>query len=171
MRGALPAKLLFKARQSRWGLFVLNLLLARTIPFNAPHRFRIREIGEGRVVAFAPYRKRNFNHIRGIHACAIATVAEFAAGLMLLTKLDPARYRIIMARLDAVYFYQAKEDITARADLSAERAEKEVIAVLENSEAATIEMTTIVEDLSHNRVAEVKTTWQVKRWDRVRTRV
>jgi acyl-coenzyme A thioesterase PaaI-like protein len=171
MKAALLATLVKKARYSHWSLFVLNLLLARTIPFNAPHRFRIREVGEDKVVAFAPYRKRNFNHIRGIHACAIATVAEFSAGLMLLTKLDPAKYRIIMARLDARYFYQAKKDIIARAELSTERAGQEVISVLEKNESATIDMTTTVQDVSQNSVAEVTTSWQVKRWDKVRTKV
>lgn len=163
--------LIEKAKKTGFWLGVLNLLMARTIPFNTPHRFKIQEIGDEKIRTFAPYRKSNHNHIRGIHACAIATVAEFSAGFLLLTKLDPTKYRLIMAKLDADYFYQAKEDIVAEASVSNEILHKQVIAPLQQHEQVAIVMTTEVFDVSNNRIASVKTTWQVKRWDKVRTKV
>lgn len=171
MKRELLPHLIVKARRSGFWLFVLNLLMARTIPFNSPHKFRISEMSDEHLRTFAPYRKSNFNHIRGIHACAIATVAEFSAGFLLLTKLDPSKYRLIMGRLDADYTYQAKEDIIALAELTSERLHEEVLAPLEQGESTEIVMTTVVSDVSGNEVAEVRTTWQVKRWDRVKTKV
>lgn len=164
-------RLIGKAKQSPLWLYVLNFLMARIIPFNRPHKFSILEINEELIRTTAPYQRSNHNHIRGIHACAIATIAEFSAGFLLLTKLDPARYRLIMAKLDADYSYQAKEDIIAEAALSTERLREEVIEPLEEMESTTIVMTTVVRDISGNEVASVETTWQVKCWEKVRTKV
>lgn len=150
---------------------ILNRLLARVIPFNRPHGFRIASIGDGTITVFAPCRKSNYNHIRGIHACAIATAAEFAAGFLLLTSLEPSRYRLIMAHLQADYFYQAKKDITAEAQLAPDRLEKEIVLPLKSEDAATISLKSRVHDADGKKVAVVTTTWQVKRWDRVRTKL
>jgi acyl-coenzyme A thioesterase PaaI-like protein len=160
-----------RARRSTFWLFVLNKILARTIPFNKPHKFRILSIAENSIETFAPYRRSNHNHIRGVHACAIATVAEFSAGFLLLTKLDPTQYRLIMAKLDADYFYQAKKDIIAQAELSEQDFHEKIVVPLSHEDSTTIVMTTFIRDISGNNVAQVKTTWQVKNWDTVRTKV
>lgn len=76
-----------------------------------------------------------------------------------------------MGKLDADYFYQAKKDIIAEAHLSGERLLNEVVNPLKKSESTAIMMTTDVRDISDNHVASVKTTWQVKRWEKVRTKV
>ena len=172
MKGsAILPYLIPRARRSPFWLVVLNILLAWTIPFNKPHRFRIRAIAKNRITTYAPYRRSNFNHIRGVHACAIATVAEFSAGFLLLTKLEPTRYRLIMGKLEAEYFYQAKEDIVATAELSDNDLRDEVIKPLRSADSTTIVMTTVIDDISGNNVAKVRTTWQVKKWKSVRTRV
>ncbi len=163
--------LLPRAKRSKFWLFVLNTILARTIPFNSPHKFRIQSIAQNKIETFAPYRRSNHNHIRGIHACAIATVAEFSAGFLLLTKLDPTRYRLIMGKLEADYFYQAKQDIVAEAELSEKDLQEKVVNPLRHGDSATIVMTTSIRDISGNSVARVETTWQVKNWDSVRTKV
>lgn len=163
--------LIVKARRSKFWLFVLNFLMARSVPFNAPHKFRVVEIGADKIVTHAPYRRRNHNHIRGIHACAIATISEFAAGFLLLTKLDPAKYRLIMSKLDVDYSYQAKEEIFAESQMSDELLNQKVIEPLRESELTSIVMETVVRDGSGNEVAIAHTTWQIKRWDKVRTKV
>lgn len=160
-----------RARRSKPWLFVLNTILARTIPFNRPHRFRILAIAQNKIETFAPYRRSNYNHIRGVHACAIATVAEFSAGFLLLTRLDPTRYRLIMGKLEADYFYQAKKDIIAMAELSEQELHEKIVAPLRHQDSTTIVMTTSIRDVSGNSVARVETTWQVKNWDTVRTKV
>lgn len=168
---ALLPFLVSRSRYSRFWLFVLNAILARTIPFNKPHRFRITAIAEDAITAYTPYRRSNHNHIRGIHACAIATVAEFCAGFLLLTRLDPSRYRLIMGRLEADYSYQAKQPIIAEARISEDELQRCVHQPLEKELPATVVMTTLLRDLSGNHIAEVKTTWQVKDWQSVRTKV
>lgn len=160
-----------RARQSALWLWVLNLVLGLVIPFNRPHRFAIETIGAEMVRTRSRYRKSNFNHIRGIHACAIATIAEFSAGFLLLTRLDPSRYRLIMATLEVEYRYQAKEDIFSESRFAAERMLAEVVEPLKTQELVTVTMESRVCDASGNDIALARTTWQIKRWDRVRTQL
>ena len=42
---------------------------------------------------------------------------------------------------------------------------------LEDAESHSIVMETLVSDRDGNLVANVHTTWQIKRWDKVRTKV
>ncbi|MBK7945502.1 MAG: DUF4442 domain-containing protein [Flavobacteriales bacterium] len=82
-------RLLDRARHSgiarRWA----NLLLPFIIPFNRPHGFRLVPLKEGGITVEVPYWRINRNHIRGIHACALATAAEMCSGLSVLERLDP----------------------------------------------------------------------------------
>lgn len=163
--------LIIKARRSQLWLYILNFLMARVVPFNSPHKFHIVEIGVDKILTCAPYRRSNYNHIRGVHACAIATIAEFSAGFLLLTKLDPTKYRLIMSKLEVDYFYQAKEKIFAEAKMSDQRLQQEVVLPLQDRESISIVMKTFVRDNSGNDVATGHTSWQIKRWDKVKTKV
>jgi len=163
--------LLKKAGTSPFRLRLLNLLLGRVIPFNRPHGFAIERIEADRIVTRAPYRRRNHNHIRGIHACAIATIAEFSSGLILLAKLDPSRYRLIMAKLEIEYLYQAKQKIFATTILDEQRLQEQILQPLQSGDAVSITQETLVTDQQGNQVAKARITWQIKSWDKVRTKL
>jgi hypothetical protein len=162
--------LTLRAKGSTFWLWVLNRVLRWTIPFNRPHGFELLEIGEHVIRTTAPYKRTNHNHVRGIHACAIATVAEFSAGFLLLTKLDPKRYRLIMSRIEVEYLYQAKERIFSESFLAPEVMEKAVYKPLQEEDSITITLKSNVKDFSGNDIAVAFTSWQVKRWDQVRTK-
>lgn len=57
--------LLNQAKSSKFKLWLVNHLLWRMIPFNKPHRFQIVKITNNALETAAPYRHRNFNHLRG----------------------------------------------------------------------------------------------------------
>lgn len=160
-----------RARRSPKWLWVLNRIVTRVIPFNGAHNFVIDGIGEDFVRTKAPYRKKNFNHIRGIHACGIATIAEFSAGFLLLTQLDPARYRLIMSHMEVEYTYQAKKEIYSESRQSIEKLNREVVEPLKTQDLATVTMESRVTDGSGNEVALAHTTWQIKNWKQVKTKV
>jgi acyl-coenzyme A thioesterase PaaI-like protein len=67
--------------ESKTSLMALNKVLTIGIPFNAPHGFKIKEISNDQVLIHLPNRKLNHNHLSGIHACAMATVGEYCAGM------------------------------------------------------------------------------------------
>jgi hypothetical protein len=164
-------KLTDRAKQSKFWLWVLNKLLGWVIPFNRPHGFRLLMIGDHLVRTSAENRRSNQNHIKGIHACAIATVAEFSAGFLLLSRLDPRRYRLIMSKIEIDYLYQAKETIVSESSLSPEMLSNDIIAQLQTEDSILIKMQSNVDDISGNKIAHCYTTWQIKRWDRVRTQL
>lgn len=160
-----------RAKGSSFWLWVLNRVLSRTVPFNRPHNFELFEIGENTIRTTAPYKRINHNHVRGIHACAIATAAEFSAGFLLLTKLDPKRYRLIMSRIEVEYLYQAKERIFSESFLAPEVLDEEIYKPLQEQDSITITLKSDVKDLSAHEIAVAFTSWQIKRWDRVRTKL
>ena len=153
----------------RW-LMVLNRLMRILIPFNRPHAVKILEMGENLVRTSAPYQRKNFNHLRGVHACAIATIAEFSAGLMLLSRLDPTRYRLIMSSLRVDYLFQARQDIIAETRLEDAELTSEILGPLQEQLAIKTSLNTLVTDANGRKIARVKTCWQIKDWDKVRTR-
>lgn len=164
-------KLIENARKSDRWLMVLNRFMRLLIPFNAPHGVKVIEMGFNRVRTSAPYQRKNFNHIRGVHACTIATIGEFSAGLMLISRLDPTRYRLIMSNLEINYLRQAKEDITAETLLDEAELENEILAPLEDKSTTYKTLSTTVTDAGGRKIAMITSKWQIKSWDRVRTRI
>jgi acyl-coenzyme A thioesterase PaaI-like protein len=166
-----PAKILEKAKHSSFYLKVLNLSLARMIPFNKPHGFKIFEIEDFRLKIIIPYRKSNFNHIRGLHACALATLSEFATGFLLLSNLDIKKYRLIMQRLEIDYHYQGKVDAFAEFIISKEWLDENISRPLQTQEAIVVPCEVKIHDSKGNHLTTGKVYWQIKVWSKVKTKV
>lgn len=165
------SKYIKKARDNKMRLWLLNKILYRAIPFNKPHKFYIRDIGEDHVEVTLPYRKRNLNHIKGLHACAMATLAEYATGFLLLTKLNPKEYRIIMKRIEMDYHYQGKMEAYCRFELSDDDIKARLLEPLKTEEAITIKCEPKIYDKEGNHLATGHVYWQVKSWQKVRTKL
>lgn len=163
--------LLSKARASSFTRWWLNTALPFAIPFNRPHGFKVKPLPEGGISVSIPYWRVNHNHIRGIHACAIATASEMCSGLSLLEQLDPKKYRLIMRTLHMEYHFQAKMKAIATCVPDAAAMQRDVIAALADRDA--VDHTSIVEvrDVKGNHLATATVTWQVKEWSKVRTKV
>ncbi len=164
-------KLISKAQDSSFYLWLLNQGLFRMIPFNKPHRFKVVEISEDAIKVSLPYRKSNFNHIRGIHACAMATVSEFATGFLLLSRVDPKNYRIIMKTLEMDYHYQGKMDAYAEFKLTNDWLTKEVYTPLETSDRTVVTCEVRIKDIEGNHLSTGKVHWQIKPWSKVKTKI
>lgn len=162
--------LIEKAAKSTFYLRLLNIALWKKIPFNWPHRIRVSEILPDGFVLRMPYRRSNLNHIRGIHACGLATLSEYVAGLTLLRKIGSTQYRIIMQQMHMQYHYQARMDVIARFELTEDWLKEHIIKPLETQDSTLIEMIVEVKDTDKNHVCTGTTTWQVKKWDKVRTK-
>ena len=104
-------RLIEKAQQAPLYRGILNTILRRTIPFNAPHRFSIVELSPESVAVQIPFVRVNQNHVRSLHACAMATAAEFASGLLLLQHAPSAHFRLIMKSLSVEYHYRGGEHL------------------------------------------------------------
>lgn len=165
------ARLIHAARSSRWSRWLLNVLLARRIPFNQPHGLRVEPLATGGIRVHVPYWRINRNHIRGIHACALATAAEFCSGLALLEVLDARRYRLIMKSLHMDYHYQAKRDAVAVYIPDRLALEASTRSLADGAAAVLHEAVVEVHDAGGAHLATGRITWQVKAWEQVRTKV
>lgn len=163
--------LVTNAKSSGFYLWILNIVLNRMVPFNKPHGFKVLEIGDFHLKTMAPHRHSNFNHIKGIHACALATLAEFTTGLLLLIKLDPKNYRLIMQKLTMDYHYQARMDAEAFFSISDEWLRLNILNPLTTEEKVTVNCEVKIHDMEYNHLATGIITWQIKKWEKVRTKV
>lgn len=164
-------KIVNKAKHSSFYLKVLNFSLNRMVPFNRPHGFRILELGDAHIKTIVPYRKANFNHIRGIHACALATLSEFTTGFLLLSRLDARKYRLIMERIEIDYHYQAKMDALATFKISREWIEKHIFQPLTSTAKTSVDCEVLIHDRDNNHISTARVRWQIKSWKDVKTSV
>lgn len=163
--------LLKRAKTSPFFMKMLNMGLNRRIPFNKPHGFKVLEVGDDHITVYLPFKKVNQNHIKGMHATALATLAEFTTGLSLLRKLDPKKYRIILKTLRMEYYYQAKSGVTATYSLDNDWLKSMVINPLKDNDAVTVTLEVETHDAKSNHICTGFIEWQVKDWKKVRTKL
>ncbi len=164
-------KLLKKAESSPLQLFILNLFLWRIIPFNAPHRFKITEIKADSLKIKMPYIRKNLNHIKGLHACGLATLCEYVCGLQLIKLSGPSPYRIILKSLHLDYHYQGKKSALAEFSLNLDWFHQNIALPLENEEAILRTFEIRVYDEDHQLLCTGKPEWQIKPWNKVKTKI
>ena len=167
---ALLDKLMQKAKQSAWGLMKLNFTLLRVIPFNLPHKFKITHISDELIKTELPFIRKNLNHLKGVHACAMATLAEYSTGLFLLSKASSGGYRLIMKSIHMEYHYQAKTKLHASFGMTDEEFEREVQVPLKNEGVLLRDYKVELFDDSNNHVATGTMQWQLKDWNKVKTK-
>ena len=117
-----------------------------------------------------PYKRKNLNHIKGIHACALATVSEFATGFLLLSSLDATKYRIIMQRLEMAYHYQGKTDAFAAFEISPEWIRSQIEEPLRTNDAIIVPCEIKIHDTQGNHLSTGNIFWQIKDWAKVKTK-
>lgn len=151
---------------SRFGRWLLNRKMSRIIPFNRPHGITIVSLKNGHCVCCLPFIKRNFNHLGGLHACALATVAEYSAGLLLVNAFDMKCYRIIMVSINVKYHRQGLMDC-----LASSQCVQDVMDDLKNTIKAQgkglILLESLLHDVDGHLLATVNTKWQLKLWKKI----
>lgn len=159
-----------KAQHSKWNLWLLNWGLWRMVPFNAPHKLTISNITDQSISIKARNIRKNQNHIRGIHACLLATLCEYASGLSLLSKLSPEEFRIILKNIHMTYHYQAKKDVTVTFTITPEEINEWILLPLRTQEKIFHEFTVEAYDSDQNHICTGKVNWQIKSWKDVKTK-
>jgi len=156
-----------KAKHSSFFLWLLNRALWYAIPFNKPHRIKITAVHDDGVSIRLPFRKKNFNHLKGIHACALATMAEYTSGISLLTTIG-TNFRLIMKNISVTYHYQAKMDVITTMKLEKNLLQEKILTPLLSDDAVFFENTVEVYDLMTNHICTAIVQWQVKKWEKVK---
>lgn len=162
--------ILKKAQTSKFYLWLINFALLRKIPFNKPHNIKVNRVTDNSIEIILPYKKSNLNHIKGLHACGIATLAEYVTGLSLIRKLPADKYRIIMKSLKVDYTYQGKSTAKAAYNIDDSWIKEKIFDKLETNDKCEVVCEVTVEDEQNNLLADAGITWQIKDWQKVNTK-
>jgi acyl-coenzyme A thioesterase PaaI-like protein len=158
---------LIKKSETKTGLIALEKIFKIGIPFNKPHGIFFKKLSPYESVMLMKNKRLNHNHLGGIHACAIATVGEFSAGLLLCKNFEMNLFRVIMKEINVTYSSQARKNIISKATIDATLVEDLKKRIVLDSQA-DVDLITEIEDFDGKEIAIVKTTWQLKAWKDVR---
>lgn len=144
-------------------LRVLTSMLNIGIPFNRGLGIKVHELGDTKVVLRSPPRTRRRNHVGSAHACALALLGEYPAGLLVAQKFPFSQFRIVITDLSVSYEKQGRGTL-----FSEVLAPKTWPVLSEGDEDLRIPLETTVYNEKRDVVARIATTWQIKPWSKVR---
>jgi acyl-coenzyme A thioesterase PaaI-like protein len=96
------------------GTALFNQVIRWTVPYAGSIRPRVRRLDVGRAEIEIRDRRSVRNHLRSIHAAALAHLGEMTANLALMTR-QPDHGRWIVADMRAEYHRKARGTIVAEA--------------------------------------------------------
>lgn len=133
------------------GRAFFSWMVGRTAPYSGSTGARVLELEPGRCRVLLRDRPFVRNHLRSVHALALANVAELASGLAMLTGL-PDGARGIVTRIDVSYEKKARGPLLAS---STSNAPAEVLADVEHVVESE------VHDRDGDRVAVARVHWRI----------
>lgn len=145
----------------------LDKILTFKIAFNRPHGIQVKELSPTECTTMLPMKSLNTNHLKGIHACALALVGEYSSGLIILRNTGLKDYRIILKEMHVKYEKQAKGQVTGRAALTSEHI-AQLKEELPQSGEVSLKLETEIFNHNNERVAVAQTHWHLKNWNKVK---
>ncbi|MEZ4752006.1 MAG: DUF4442 domain-containing protein [Bdellovibrionota bacterium] len=146
-------------------LTVLNTLLTIGIPFNKGLGLRLFEFTEKKVVVKSLPKRRRRNHVGGAHACALALLGEYPAGLLVAQQFPFSEYRIIIGELKVEYEKQGRGVLFSEVE-----APDSWPTFDGQNDDLWITLKTTIHNESREVVARAETRWQIKPWSKVRSK-
>jgi acyl-coenzyme A thioesterase PaaI-like protein len=94
------------------GKHIYSRIVNRMIPYTGTIRSTVEEIGPGHAVVSMQDRHGVRNHIKSVHAIALANLAEYAGNTAVAYSLEP-NSRFIVSGMTMEYLKKARGTITA----------------------------------------------------------
>jgi acyl-coenzyme A thioesterase PaaI-like protein len=133
------------------GRWLFSRIVGWTVPYSATIGSRVVELEPGRAVLTLRDRRGVRNHLRSVHAIAIANLGELSSGLAAAAAM-PNGVRGIAVRISIEYRKKARGTLTARGSASFPPVQGPTRA----------EATASIEDASGEVVANVSVEWALE---------
>lgn len=134
------------------GRWLFSRLVGRTAPYTGSIGATVLSLAPGRAEVQLRDRRRVRNHLRSVHAIALANLGEMASGLAATTAL-PADVRGIPVRITVDYRKKARGTLTATGTAELPQVVSE----------ATVEVRAEIHDAAGDLVADVTVEWRLER--------
>lgn len=136
----------------RGGAWLFSRLLGRLVPYSGTVKPQVISLEPGRAVLRMADRRGVRNHLRSVHAIALANLGELASGLAAAAAM-PAGVRGIPVRITIDYRRKARGTLTAIGSAS-------IPAV---HDVAECDVEAVISDASGESVAVVQVHWTLER--------
>jgi acyl-coenzyme A thioesterase PaaI-like protein len=134
------------------GRWLFSRLVGRMAPYSGSMGAVVVELEPGRAVLRLRDRRRVRNHLRSVHAIALANLGELASGLAMMALL-PACVRGIPVEINIRYLKKARGTLTAHGSATL----PEIVGPTNGEARADIR------DAGDEPVAAVRVTWELER--------
>jgi acyl-coenzyme A thioesterase PaaI-like protein len=103
--------------------WVITRMFGKFVPFLGTAGLVFEEVGRERMVVSVKNRKKVQNHIKGLHAAAMALLAETASGFVVGMNV-PDDKLMLLKSMKVSYYKRAQGDMRAVATLNAEQVQR-----------------------------------------------
>jgi acyl-coenzyme A thioesterase PaaI-like protein len=134
------------------GRWLFSRLVGRMAPYTGTLKALVLELAPGRAVVVLKDRRAVRNHLRSVHAIALANLGELASGLATLSAIPPG-VRGIPTAIAVDYLHKARGALTATGTAT-------LPAV---TGPATVEVQADIRDAAGVTVAAVRVRWKLER--------
>lgn len=141
--GVLPGRLSLRLLERLGGLYV---------PHAARMGFRIEQLDERSIEVSMPDKRANRNHLRSLHAMALAHLAEYTTGLLTVYAVVPLGYRSILREFKIEYLAKGRGRVVGRAAIKLPRG---------NLDKKDLAVKVDIVDRTGQVVARAVSTWRI----------
>lgn len=132
------------------GIWLFSKIIGFIVPYTGSMSARILHLEPGSCRLFLKDRRKIRNHLKSIHAIALANMGEATGGIALVVSL-PKNGRAILVNLCTEYLKKARGHLTSQVNFSPPTL----------TEDMDIEIITEIFDQQNNLVAKTSATWRL----------